>query len=273
MLMLARWRATLCAVTLLTVAFAAQAQTPAPAEAQAPSPPANPPEKVVLPPVTVTAPPPVSASSEVLIPGRDFELLPQGRVADVLRLIPGLVGSQHQGGGKAEQYLLRGLDADHGTDVAFFVDGLPVNLRSHAHGQGYADLHFLIPETVKLVEGFKGPYFVELGDFATAGAVRFVTKDFVEENIAQAAGGSFNTQRYLTLLSPTRDAVKSLIAVELYHNDGPFQHPNGYDRFNLFAPRPGQCSRKGWICRCGGRTTGRAGTARARFPSGRFARD
>jgi outer membrane receptor protein involved in Fe transport len=114
------------------------------------------------------------------------------------------------GGGKAEQYLIRGFDADHGTDIALFVDGLPVNLRSHAHGQGYADLHFLIPETVRAVEVLKGPYFPEYGDFATAAVVSFVTKDFVEDNTLEIAGGSFNTQRYLALLSPTRDAVKTL---------------------------------------------------------------
>jgi len=215
------------AVTLLGAFVAApgtHAQDQPPPEAPA-----------VLPPVVVTAPPPVAASSEVLIPGRDFELRPHGRPADIVRLIPGFVISQHQGGGKAEQYLLRGFDADHGTDVALFVDGLPVNLRSHAHGQGYADLHFLIPETVKLVEGFKGPYFVEFGDFNTAGAVTFVTRDFVEENTVEAAGGMFNTQRYVALLSPTRDALKSLVALEAYRNDGPFEHPNGYERFNLFA--------------------------------------
>src|SRR6185436_5925002 len=120
----------------------------------------------LLPPVTVTAPPPVASSSEQIIPGRDFELRPQGRPADVLRLVPGLIINQHQGGGKAEQYLIRGFDADHGTDLAIFVDGVPVNLRSHAHGQGYADLHFLIPETVRVAEVLKGPYFPEYGDFA-----------------------------------------------------------------------------------------------------------
>src|SRR5207253_7317448 len=193
------------------------------------------PEESILPPVVVTAPPPVSASSEVFIPGRDFELRPQGRPADVLRLVPGLVISQHQGGGKAEQYFLRGFDADHGTDVALFIDGLPVNLRSHAHGQGYADLHFLIPETVKQAEVFKGPYVVEFGDFATAGAVRFETRDVVEENVVEATGGMFGTQRYLTLLSPTRDALKTLIAVEGYATDGPFDHPSNYERFNAFA--------------------------------------
>src|SRR5213593_892118 len=207
------------------------------AEGQAPPAPAPPPrtDEQTLPPVTVTAPAPVSASSETLVPGRDFELRPQGRPADVVRLIPGFVISQHQGGGKAEQYFLRGFDADHGTDVALFVDGMPVNLRSHAHGQGYADLHFLIPETVKLVDGLKGPYFVEFGDFATAGAVNFVTKDLVDANTVEVAGGTFNTQRYLTLLSPTRDALKSLVAIDAYRSDGPFEHGNGYERFNIFA--------------------------------------
>src|SRR5207245_6432483 len=136
-----------------------------PRQTQEPSPR---PEESILPPVVVTARPPVSASSEVFIPGRDFELRPQGRPADVLRLVPGLVISQHQGGGKAEQYFLRGFDADHGTDVALFIDGLPVNLPRHAHGQGYADLHFMTPEIVQRLDGFKGPYFVQLGDLATA---------------------------------------------------------------------------------------------------------
>jgi outer membrane receptor protein involved in Fe transport len=141
-----------------------------PAAAQTVTPPPDEPP-VRLDPVTVTAPPPVAASSEIVIPGRDVEMLPQGHPADVLRLIPGFIISQHQGGGKAEQYLLRGFDADHGTDVALFVDNLPVNLQSHAHGQGYADLHFLIPETVKLVEAFKGPYFVEYGDCGVLGGL------------------------------------------------------------------------------------------------------
>jgi hypothetical protein len=204
--------------------------------AWAQEPEAPPPAPVpVLPPVSVTAPPPVSSSSEQIIPGRDFELRPQGRPADVLRLVPGLIINQHQGGGKAEQYLLRGFDADHGTDLALFVDGLPVNLRSHAHGQGYADLHFLIPETVKAVEVVKGPYFPEYGDFDTASAILFLTRDYVEENTLEVGGGSFNTQRYVALMSPTRDALKTLIAFEGYRSDGPFEHPNGYLRFNLFA--------------------------------------
>jgi outer membrane receptor protein involved in Fe transport len=216
-------------------AASAQETPPNPPTTPSPAQESPPPREEMLAPVVVTAPPPVSASSEVFIPGKDFELRPQGRPADVLRLVPGLVISQHQGGGKAEQYFLRGFDADHGTDVALFIDGLPVNFRSHAHGQGYADLHFLIPETVQRLDGFKGPYFVEYGDFATAGAFNFVLRDTVDENYAEAAGGSFGTQRYLTLLSPTRDALKTLVAIEYYRSDGPFTHPNGYERFNLLA--------------------------------------
>jgi outer membrane cobalamin receptor len=207
----------------------------APKPGSEPSPGAAPPAPVILEPVVVSAPPPVASSSEQIIPGRDFELRPHGRPADVLRLIPGLLINQHQGGGKAEQYLIRGFDADHGTDLALFVDGVPVNLRSHAHGQGYADLHFLIPETIRAVDSLKGPYFVEYGDFDTAGVVKFLTRDYVEENTLEIAGGSFNTQRYLALLSPSRGRIKTFIAAEGYRSDGPFEHPNGYVRFNLFA--------------------------------------
>ena len=212
------------------------AQAPKPESERSPeaAPPARE-EATILDPVVVTAPPPVSSSSELLIPGRDFELRPQGRPADVLRYVPGLVLGQHAGGGKSEQYILRGFDADHGTDVALFVDGLPINLRSHAHGQGYADQHFVIPETLRQVDVYKGPYFVELGDFATAGAFNFVTLDTVPENRVEAAGGSWGTQRYLTLLSPTRDRVKTLLAAEVYTTNGPFDRPQHYIRANFFG--------------------------------------
>src|ERR1700730_16530753 len=222
----------------LVVLLALLRAAPTAAQDQAPASPG--PVDAILPPVLVTAPPALSSSSEQLIPGKDFELRPQGRPADVLRLIPGLIIGQHQGGGKADQYLLRGFDADHGTDLALFVDGMPVNLRSHAHGQGYADLHFLIPETLAGVEVFKGPYYAEFGDFDTAAAVRFRTLDVVPENTLQVGGGSWNTQRLVALLSPTRDAVKTLFAAELYHSDGPFDHPTLYSRINVFGKATAQ---------------------------------
>ena len=188
-----------------------------------------------LEPVVVSGERPVAASSQQLIPDKDFEVRPQGRPADLVRLAPGLIIAQHQGGGKAEQYFLRGFDADHGTDVALFWDDMPINIRSHAHGQGYADIHFVIPETIKLLDVRKGPYHVEYGDFATAGTVNFVTRETVDENLVQAAGGPFNTGRFLMMLSPTRTNVRSLIAVGSYFTDGPFVHPNNLHRFTGLA--------------------------------------
>jgi hypothetical protein len=193
-------------------------------------------EVTQMEPVTVTAWRPVTASSEQLIPDKDFELRPQGRPADLLRLSPGLVIAQHAGGGKADQTFLRGFDNDHGTDIALFVDGVPINLRSHAHGQGYADLHFLIPETVEHMEVSKGPFQVEAGDFATSGTVNFVRREFVEENAFQTGFGPFDTQRHLWLLSPIKQpTLKSLVAVELYHTDGPFKNNEKYDRLNMYG--------------------------------------
>jgi len=188
-----------------------------------------------LEPVVVTGQRPIAASSQQLIPDKDFEVRPQGRPADLIRLAPGLFISQHQGGGKAEQYLLRGFDADHGTDVGLFWDDMPINIRSHAHGQGYADVHFVIPETIKLLDVRKGPYYVEDGDFVTAGMVNFVTRDTVGDNLIELAGGQFQTRRLLTLLSPTRKTVRTLIAVEQYFTDGPFISPDKYHRFNALG--------------------------------------
>jgi outer membrane receptor protein involved in Fe transport len=235
-------RAIIAWLLLSGAAMAEAQEAPRPLEIQPPqsgaeAPGSSPPPvpQAVLDPVVVSAPPAMESSSEQVIPGRDFELRPQGRPADILRLVPGFVVSQHQGGGKAAQYFLRGFDADHGTDVAFFLDGMPLNFRSHAHGQGYTDLHFMIPETLKQVDVFKGPYWVEYGDFATAGAVNFITRDVVPENIVEAAGGSWGTQRYLTVLSPTRERVKTLFAIEIYKTNGPFDRPQDYQRINGFA--------------------------------------
>jgi outer membrane receptor protein involved in Fe transport len=112
---------------------------------------------------------------------------------------------------------------------------MPVNMRSHAHGQGYADLNFIIPETIKEVQVFKGPYHVQYGDFDTGGAVEFVTRDVVPEGLVQAAGGQFDTQRYLTMFSPTTGKVRTLVAAEGYLTNGPFQNSNRYNRFNGLA--------------------------------------
>ncbi len=186
--------------------------------------------------VEVSADRPVAASSQQFIPDKEYLLQPQGRPAQVLRLIPGFIAVEHSGGaGKADQYFLRGFDADHGTDVAFFTDGMPINLRSHAHGQGYTDLNFIIPETIEGVEVHKGAYLPEYGDFATAGAVNFRTRELVKEGVVQSAGGQFNTQRHLLMFSPTKDTVRTLFAAEGYYTDGSFQNDNRYFRGNLLG--------------------------------------
>jgi outer membrane receptor protein involved in Fe transport len=130
---------------------------------------------------------PTSAALSETIRDGDLRLRPSATPEDILRVVPGLVIAQHQGGGKADQLFLRGFDADHGTDVALSIDGIPINLPSHAHGQGYADLNFLIPETVDRVDVTKGPYFVETGDFATAGAVNLRTRRSFQESEVQGA--------------------------------------------------------------------------------------
>jgi outer membrane receptor protein involved in Fe transport len=189
-----------------------------------------------VPEVSVIGERPVAASSQQFIPDKEILLQPQGRPAQVLRLIPGFIAVEHSGGaGKADQYFLRGFDADHGTDVAFFNDGMPINLRTHAHGQGYTDLNFIIPETIEGLDVYKGAYLPEYGDFATAGAVNFRTRQVVQEGIVQAAGGQFDTQRYLLMFSPTKDKVRTLFAAEGYYTNGPFQNDNRYFRANLFG--------------------------------------
>ena len=154
------------------------APPPAPTSGAAASPPAQPPQTVFETRVETAAP--TSAASAETIRDRDLELRFYPTPEDILRVVPGLVIAQHQGGGKADQYFLRGFDADHGTDVAFYLDGVPINLPSNGHGQGFADLHFLIPETIDRVEVTKGPYFVETGDFDTAGAINLRTRRWKE---------------------------------------------------------------------------------------------
>jgi outer membrane receptor protein involved in Fe transport len=180
---------------------------------------------------------PVSTATEKNVRQRDFELRPTTTPVDILTSsVPGLYTVQHQGGGKADQYFLRGFDADHGTNFAIYVDGIPVNLPNNAHGQGYADLHWLIPETVDHIEVTKGPYFVQYGDFATSGGVNIITKRRSADSTVTIMGGSYSIQRYLTILSPSEGTpLTPYIAFEAYHENGPFKDPIGYNRYNLFT--------------------------------------
>ncbi|WKK66247.1 TonB-dependent receptor [Lutimonas zeaxanthinifaciens] len=158
---------------------------------------------------------------------------------DVLRVVPGLFIAQHAGGGKSEQIFLRGFDADHGTDVNISVDGLPVNMVSQAHGQGYADLHWVIPELVHNVEFGKGTYYAERGDFTTAGYVEFKTLGFLDKNMIKVEAGQFNTFRTVGMFNLLNESLNekrnSFVAMEYFTTDGPFDDPQNLNRFNFFA--------------------------------------
>jgi outer membrane receptor protein involved in Fe transport len=187
--------------------------------------------------VTVQATRPISAASSKEIQTIDMQLKPFRTSQDMLLMVPGLYIAQHQGGGKAEQIYLRGFDCDHGTDVSINVDGMPVNMVSHAHGQGYADLHFLISETVDEMEVNKGPYQANLGDFYTAGAVNFKTKDILESNLIKVEAGQFNTQKYTLMLQPENGGMEQngYLAMQYHHSDGPFASPENFERMNIFG--------------------------------------
>ena len=167
----------------------------------------------------------------------DLNVRPMRTAQDMLQLAPGLIIAQHAGGGKAEQIFLRGFDADHGTDVAISTDGIPVNMVSHGHGQGYADLHFTIPELVESIDVFKGPYFARHGNFSTAGSVLIRTKDRIDRNMVKIEGGAFNTQKVTGLfqLPSSGEHQNTYFAAQFYNTDGPVESEQDFQRLNLFG--------------------------------------
>ena len=167
----------------------------------------------------------------------DLQTSPVNSSQEVLRKVPGLFIGQHAGGGKAEQIFLRGFDIDHGTDIRLTVDGMPVNMISHAHGQGYADLHFLIPETIENIDFGKGPYYADQGNLNTAGYVDFKTKDKLDENLIGLEFGDFNTFRMVGMFDVLEqvDKQSAYVAAEYVLSDGPFESPQNFNRLNLMA--------------------------------------
>lgn len=172
----------------------------------------------------------------------DLQLRPLRTSQDVLKMVPGLFIAQHAGGGKAEQIFLRGFDIDHGTDIALTVDGMPVNMVSHAHGQGYSDLHFVIPETIEDVDFAKGPYDSRYGNFATAGYAAFQTKNALAQSQLKLEGGQFNTLRGVGLIDllPGNERHHAYIASEYMRTDGYFEAPQNFTRRNVLAKYHGQ---------------------------------
>ncbi|HZZ85296.1 MAG TPA: TonB-dependent receptor [Anaeromyxobacteraceae bacterium] len=172
------------------------------------------------------------AASAGTVTARLVEDRPLSRSGEVLELVPGLVVTQHSGAGKANQYFLRGFNLDHGTDFATTLDGVPLNLRTHAHGQGYTDLNLLIPELVDRIDYFKGPYFASKGDFASAGAADLHYAEALPGSLLQVAGGTFGFARALAAGSPELAGGRLLYALEVQHEDGPWLHPDDYRRVN-----------------------------------------
>lgn len=183
-----------------------------------------------------------SAGSQETVASIDVLLRPVNTSQELLTLVPGLLIAQHAGGGKAEQIFLRGFDSDHGTDFNISVDGMPVNMVSHAHGQGYADFHFVIPETIEKLNVFKGPYNARFGDFSTSGTGEFFTKNYISKNEIKAEAGMFDSYRTAALIKLTDNKnilfsknEHAYIAGEYVFTNSYFDQKQNFNRYNLFS--------------------------------------
>jgi hypothetical protein len=173
-----------------------------------------------------------TAASATRISGEEVNARPVSRVGEVLEVVPGLIVTQHSGEGKANQYFLRGFNLDHGTDLAITVDGMPVNMPTHGHGQGYADINFLIPELIGSVNVRKGPYYADQGDFASAGSVGIDYVNRLPKNIAELTFGSFGYQRALAAGSTAVGEGTLLAAIEANKHNGPWDVPDNVRKLN-----------------------------------------
>src|SRR3984957_15992352 len=208
-----------CLILWLGLAPAAQAQEPATTSDGGTS--------LTLPELSVSAPAATAffapdTASQGVVTSKQIEELPRSRVGEVLEVVPGLIATQHSGEGKANQYFLRGFNLDHGTDIDITLDDMPVNMRTHGHGQGYADLNFMIPELISTLHYSKGPYFPDLGDFDTAGAVQINYVDTLPHDLALATAGMLGYYRGLGAMSRPVGGGSLLAAAEYVHADGPW---------------------------------------------------
>jgi outer membrane receptor protein involved in Fe transport len=172
------------------------------------------------------------AASQGTVTSKLIESRPTLRPAEVLEFVPGVIVTQHSGDGKANQYFLRGFNLDHGTDFATFVDGMPVNMPTHAHGHGYSDLNWLIPELVSRIDYKKGPYYADEGDFSSAGAARISLFGSLPKGIASLTLGEHQYERALVTKSMALGDGNLLYAIEAAHNNGPWESPEKFHRLN-----------------------------------------
>jgi len=171
------------------------------------------------------------SASQGLVTATQITTRPVVRTGDILETIPGVVISQHSGEGKANQYYLRGFNLDHGTDLAGFIAGMPINLPTHAHGQGYSDINWVIPELIGDIRYDKGPYDTTVGDFSTAGSYRMSYRDTIPTTVS-VGGGSFGYDRGLFAGTSAVGRGNLLYAAEYYHDDGSFVKPDNYQKYN-----------------------------------------
>ncbi|MFK4724874.1 hypothetical protein ABIE89_005974 [Bradyrhizobium niftali] len=173
-----------------------------------------------------------TAASSIRFAGAEVNAVPFTRPGEALEIVPGLIVTQHSGEGKANQYFLRGFNLDHGTDLAISVDGMPINMPTHGHGQGYADINFLIPELIQSVNVRKGPYFADVGDFGSAGAVGIDYVNKLAKNIAEVSFGNFGYRRGIAAGSTTVGGGTLLAAIEGTKYDGPWDVPDDVRKIN-----------------------------------------
>jgi outer membrane receptor protein involved in Fe transport len=175
---------------------------------------------------------PPNMASQMRITGEALNARPVARPGEILEAVPGLIVTQHSGEGKANQYFLRGYNLDHGTDLAISVDDVPVNMRTHAHGQGYADLNWLMPETINSLDVRKGPYFADEGDFSSAGNLHIGLIDRTDKSLAQVTLGSFGYKRLFGMGSTKVGDGTLLVAGEAGTYNGPWDNPDDMRKLN-----------------------------------------
>ncbi len=171
-------------------------------------------------------------ANQMTISGRELSERAVTQPGQILEAAPGLAVISHADGGKANQYYLRGYNLDHGTDFAVFVDDMPINLPTHAHGQGYADLNWLMPETINSLNIRKGPYFADVGDFANAGSLFLNLRDSVDKTIASVTAGSFDYERYFAMGSAKLGGGSLLYAGESNFYNGPWDTPDHMHKYS-----------------------------------------
>jgi hypothetical protein len=187
-----------------------------------------------------------TSASEGATGYEDLEKRPILRTGEIVETVPGVIATQHSGGGKANQYFLRGFNLDHGTDLSLKVDGMPVNMPTHGHGQGYADLNFLIPELIDSVQFRKGTYFANVGDFSAAGSTDVLLRSILPKAEVRAGLGGNDFQKALLMGSTSAAGGELLGAFDYFHYDGPWDKPDDFTKLNGMLRYSGTTAGSHW---------------------------